>query len=239
MFTLIISLLLLVMVSTRAYQTHLGKGIPMKPKFRSVTALHSSIEDNTASGTPNSGQYENREPRSTIPQRKDTCRMFVSGVIGTDPREAFLSNGHYVMNFALAVVGHFDPVHDWERYKPTETMWITAEVWDDMARNHQTMISKGTPISALGYMIHNKWQDKVTGEDRKTFKLRVTHILDGEEMQEMLGASGALDLIEESQAGQKFDEFSPGMEDQTMSNGGSSMDDELGGKTEEDDVIPF
>ena len=201
-------------------------------------------------GAPPSGQYENREPRSTIPQRKDTCRLFVSGVIGTDPKEAFLSNGHYVMNFALAVVGHFDPAHDWERYKPTETMWMSAEVWDNMARNHQTMLTKGTPISALGVMIHNKWQDKVTGEERKQFKLRITHILDNGEMQEMLGASGALDLIEESAgSGDTFNDGYAGIEDQTMSSGGGrggggeggGMNDELGGKDEGDDIdiIPF
>ena len=252
MFVLIVTLIVLIIVPLGAYQTSHGKSVRGFPalmpgsRFRSMSAAFlSSAENNMSDRAPPSGQYENREPRSTIPQRKDTCRVFVSGVIGTDPREAFLSNGHYVINFALAVVGHFNPVHEWERYKPTETMWMGAEIWDDMARKHQTMITKGTPISALGYMIHNKWQDKVTGEDRKTFKLRITHILDGEEMQEMLGASGALDMIEESmQSEQKFDEYSPDMEDQTMNRGGSGerfsrMDDELGGGADEDDMIPF
>jgi hypothetical protein len=36
---------------------------------------------------------------------------------GTEPKEAYLSNDHYVVNFALAVIGHFDFVHDWEKMK--------------------------------------------------------------------------------------------------------------------------
>ena len=229
-----------------------GHGAQKMTKRGSIRALRhfgplrNSMGDNMGSSGTGGGQFEQRPERSTIPQRKDTCSIFVSGVIGTDPREAFLSNGHYVLNFALAVVGHFEPVHDWEKYKPTETMWMSAEVWDDMARNHQTMLTKGTPVSALGYMIHNKWQDKTTGEERKQFKLRITNILNQEEMQEMLGASGALDLIEEASGGggDRFNDYDPGMEDQSMSgdNGiGSSLDEELGGGgvDQSDDIIPF
>jgi len=35
------------------------------------------------------------------------CRVFISGVIGSDPRETYLKNGHYVVSFSLAVVGHY------------------------------------------------------------------------------------------------------------------------------------
>lgn len=55
--------------------------------------------------------------KKIIPQRRDTCKLLISGVIGTEPKEAYLSNNHYVINFALAVVGHFEPIHDWEKNK--------------------------------------------------------------------------------------------------------------------------
>jgi hypothetical protein len=42
-----------------------------------------------------------------VPSRKDMCRVFISGVIGSDPRETYLKNGHYVVSFSLAIVGHY------------------------------------------------------------------------------------------------------------------------------------
>ena len=40
--------------------------------------------------------------RSTIPSRNDICKIFISGVIGSEPKENYLSNGHLVMSFSLA-----------------------------------------------------------------------------------------------------------------------------------------
>jgi len=42
-----------------------------------------------------------------VPSRKDMCRVFISGVIGSDPRETYLKNGHCVVSFSLAIVGHY------------------------------------------------------------------------------------------------------------------------------------
>ena len=157
-------------------------------------SLRSSVAGNMAEGDGQVQYGNSHSERSKVPARRDTCKVFISGVIGTDPREAFLSNGHYVMNFGLAVVGHFQPLHSWEEYKPTETMWTNIEVWDDVARAHQTKLTKGSPLSGLGTLILNKWTDKNTGEERKQLKVRLTNVLGNEEMQEMLGASGALDI---------------------------------------------
>ena len=200
--------------------------------------LGSSVPGSMAEGE--NQQYGNARPeRSKIPQRRDTCKVFISGVIGTDPREAFLSNGHYVMNFGLAVVGHFNPLHSWEEYKPTETMWTNIEVWDDVARAHQTQLTKGSPLSGLGTLILNKWTDKNTGEDRKQLKLRLTHILGNEEMQEMLGASGALDMDEEGLDGAEDDLFG---NDSGFSNFNQIEEDQSAngfGGGGSDDRIPF
>jgi hypothetical protein len=35
------------------------------------------------------------------------CRVFISGIIGSDPKEIYLKNGCYLVSFSLAVVGHY------------------------------------------------------------------------------------------------------------------------------------
>ena len=77
--------------------------------------------------------------RSSTPSRHDVCKIFISGFIGTEPKETYLSNGHYVVNVAIATVGHFQPVHDWEKYKPAESMWLSAEIWDAEAKKSLEM----------------------------------------------------------------------------------------------------
>lgn len=156
--------------------------------------------------------------RSLIPQRKDVMQMFLSGVVGSDPRETYLSNGHFVINFSMAVTGHFEAVHDWEKYKPAETMWLNCEVWDEEAKHQQQYLRKGVPVSALAYMIFNKWTDKTTGEEKKQYKIRITNILDPSDMQIMLASSGIQDLVPQDDASEPSDsgfaDHSPDMYDQ-------------------------
>jgi len=118
------------------------------PRFPSVSMARSAVSmmsDESMGGQ--AGEFSERPPRSKIPQRRDTCRILLSGVIGTDPRESYLSNGHYVMNFALAVQGHFLPQHTWEEFKPTETMWVSTEVWDDQAKKNAGEYKGATSLS--------------------------------------------------------------------------------------------
>ena len=127
-------------------------------------------------------EMENREERSTVPSRTDTCMILLSGIVGTEPKEAYLSNGHYVINFSLAVVGHYTPVHEWERFKPTETMWMNSEIWDDLAKEQIGNIRKGSKFSGIGKLILNKWTDKTSGEERKLYKSRILKIMQQDEL---------------------------------------------------------
>lgn len=43
----------------------------------------------------------NQVQRSEIPTRYDSCKMLITGVVGTDPREVYMKNGHYVVTFAV------------------------------------------------------------------------------------------------------------------------------------------
>jgi single-stranded DNA-binding protein len=123
--------------------------------------------------------------RSEIPSRFDTCLLIVTGIIGFEPKETYLKNGHYVLNFPVAIVGHFGAVHEWERFKPTETMWLPSEVWDDLAKSHLSILRKGSKIRTVGTLLSNKWTDKNTGDERKQFKYRITKLLTEEELKDM------------------------------------------------------
>jgi hypothetical protein len=52
-------------------------------------------------------------------------------------------------------------------------MWLSAEMWDSQARQaiDTGALYKGAKLSGMGTLIHNKWTDKVTGEDRKMLKV--------------------------------------------------------------------
>lgn len=71
----------------------------------------------TSSSQNNEQTGANDDQSNLSPKRKDTCKLLLSGIIGTEPKEAYLSNNHYVINFALAVVGHYEHIHEWEKSK--------------------------------------------------------------------------------------------------------------------------
>ena len=142
-----------------------------------------------------SAENFSQTPRSAVPTRRDVCRLLLSGDIATDPRESYLSNGHYVINFQLAVVGHYLPVHDWEKFKPTETMWISCEVWDEEAKQNHPILQKGSQIGGMGALILNKWVDKQSGEDRKMLKFRILQLMPVDDLKLISNSLGLEDEI--------------------------------------------
>lgn len=80
----------------------------------------------TSSSQNHEKTLSSEDHSNVIPKRKDTCKLILSGIIGTEPKEAYLSNNHYVINFALAVVGHYDFIHEWEKSK---VLIMFAEHW--------------------------------------------------------------------------------------------------------------
>jgi single-stranded DNA-binding protein len=143
----------------------------------------------------------------SAPPRHDTCKVLISGVVGSDAKEIYLKSGHYVVNFAvrllqfplrlcadsglqftvqqLALVGHFQAVHPQEHTKAAETMWLSAEMWGDLARSQYSNIKKGHMLHGVGYLILNKWVDKLTGEERKLYKLRITKAMTHDEFNDV------------------------------------------------------
>ncbi len=46
-------------------------------------------------------------------------------------------------------------------------------------------VSAGKNIFGIGYLLHDKWKDKTTGEERKQFKMRFTQLFDADKMHEL------------------------------------------------------
>lgn len=93
----------------------------------------------------------------------------------------------------LGVSGHFTPIHDWEKSKTNEVMWISTEIWDDEAKNNFTMLKKGAQLCGTGVLMHNKWVDKQSGEERKQFKLRLLKVLSKNKIEEMVNSFDKFD----------------------------------------------
>ena len=169
--------------------------IVRNPLINNKSRIQQQMNDNNGDNDNNDGNMMRQEPYAIEPSRYDTCRIFVSGIIGIEPREAYLSNGHYVINFALATVGHFNAQHEWERNKPSETMWQSIEMWDTKAKQamNEGLIHKGARFAGVGHMIHNKWVDKQTGEDRKQFKVRILSLMSNDELDDVEIAIGISD----------------------------------------------
>jgi single-stranded DNA-binding protein len=64
-------------------------------------------------------------------------------------------------------------------------MWLSAEMWGDLARSQYSNIKKGHMLHGVGYLILNKWVDKLTGEERKLYKLRVTKAMTHDEFNDV------------------------------------------------------
>ena len=196
----------LLLVALLASRNSYGYLIPGRKSFRSRTFHQLSSFDESATSRNQDNTEDNIDKKSLVPKRKDVCKLLISGIIGTDPKEAYLSNDHYVINFALAVVGHYESVHDWEKPKVRktcfdylalliicdskslfyqqilETMWLNVEVWDEVAKNNSQKFRKGATLYGLGTLISSKWIDKTTGEERKQFKHRLLKIMSAEDM---------------------------------------------------------
>lgn len=152
-------------------------------QIKSLSTLSQRRNTISMSDLENDDGYERKV---LTPQRNDLCFTMISGIIGADPKDRYLPNGHFVVNFPIAVTGHFTPIHNWETNKPAETMWLNSEVWDDLAKSNQEYLRKGTYISGIGYLLFNKWIDKATGENKSMIKLRITKLIPKDDLNDIL-----------------------------------------------------
>lgn len=95
-------------------------------------------------------------------------------------------NTCFYFSTQLAVVGHFAPVNEQERFRPTETMWLQCEWWDEEARVNAQKLVKGAEINVVGVLVENKWKDKASGEERKQHRFRISKLLTKEELESLI-----------------------------------------------------
>eukprot|EP01038_Epipyxis_sp_PR26KG_P004502 gene4502-6361_t len=153
------------------------------------------------SSKENSDQWNNTNSpsrRSITPSRFDKCHILFSAIVGVDPKESYLSNGHYVINFPVALIGHFEAINPAEIYKPTETTWLQCEVWDEVAKKNYLKIKKGNRINGIATLLENKWTDKQTGEEKKKIKIRILNIIDKFELDEIIEPINKIQSINRS-----------------------------------------
>lgn len=120
----------------------------------------------------------------------------------------------------MAIVGHFGAVHEGEKYRPTETMWVNCEIWDLKPEpNKESPIRKGKQIHGIGYLLSNKWVDKNTGEEKKQFRVRISKLIETDTLYQFVDViedkgkiRGAVEIEHDSYFSTEF----PSDEDQTM-----------------------
>ena len=98
--------------------------------------------------------------------------VVVVGRVGRDASENFkaFDSGKTKASFSLAV-------NRWDsKTKAEVTDWFNVDVWDKQAEFAAEYIKKGRLIAVTGAIANNRWNDKVTGNDRETFYIRANNI---------------------------------------------------------------
>ena len=95
-------LLLIVLYATNAFQFELSPKLILKSKLFSSPGQFGQNNLNK-DGSEEISQEPVKEKKSSVPQRNDLCRVFISGVVGADGKERYV-NSHYVVNFPVSML---------------------------------------------------------------------------------------------------------------------------------------
>ncbi len=87
-------------------------------------------------------------------------RVCLVGRVGRDPEMKYFETGKQVCNFTLAVNRRTS-----NRDEPPD--WFDLEVWGKTADVANNYVRKGSQIGVIGSLKFERWQDKITGEDRQ------------------------------------------------------------------------
>eukprot|EP00981_Chlorochromonas_danica_P006227 scaffold1310_cov219-Ochromonas_danica.AAC.2 len=162
-------------------------------------------------------QSPSESAAAAVPPRHDHCKIFASGMVGVEPKETFLSNGHYVLEFP-DIIHHNMIGRDFDHVRPCgSTLNCGITLLNDMVKisylflllllfyhrvNHCSDMSslaksivKGQMIYGAGHLVQSKWTDKQTGEEKKKFRMRVTSILTKEDMEKLMELFDSEDLF--------------------------------------------
>ncbi|QGU05362.1 single-stranded DNA-binding protein [Corynebacterium comes] len=63
-----------------------------------------------------------------------------------------------------------------EKWEDGPTLFISIEVWGQLARNCKISLGRGMPIVATGHLVHSEWQVEGEKHPRTQIMLKATHV---------------------------------------------------------------
>lgn len=90
----------------------------------------------------------------------------IAGIVGKDAEVRVLNDGTNVASFSIA-----------DSQGKDKTIWWNASLWGRKAESLHSYIVKGTKVTVTGFVSEDVWNDKETGQIRKSFKVRINDIL--------------------------------------------------------------
>lgn len=102
-------------------------------------------------------------------------RVILVGRVGRDPEITHIpSLGKDVAKFSVATSeGYMDKNQQWQDL----TEWHNIVAWDWQAKKVERSLSKGTMVLIEGKLKTRKWQDKETGQERRTTEIYVDNLV--------------------------------------------------------------
>ncbi len=102
-------------------------------------------------------------------------RVILVGRVGKDPEITHIpSLGKDVAKFSLATnEGYMDKNQQWQ----DTTEWHNIVAWDRHAKKVEKNLSKGTMVLIEGKIRTRKWQDKETGQERRSTEIYVDNLV--------------------------------------------------------------
>lgn len=90
----------------------------------------------------------------------------IAGVVGKDAEHRVLNDGTHVASFSIA-----------DSQGKDKTIWWNVNLWGRKAESLHAYIIKGTKVTVSGSVSEETWNDKTTGEIRKSLRVKVSDIL--------------------------------------------------------------
>lgn len=94
----------------------------------------------------------------------------VTGNLTDDPKLKELVSGGYVGEIRIASNRAFRDEKGENGWRVYDQLYISGELWNDLAVNVRKSLTKGMPVIATGVLITHEWQDR-NFENRKVQKI--------------------------------------------------------------------
>jgi single-strand DNA-binding protein len=94
----------------------------------------------------------------------------LTGNLAGDPELRFTTSGRAVASFAVAVNrGHKDKASG--QWVEDAALFMRCTAWGDLAANLADSLSKGQRVTVTGELVPQEWDDKTTGEKRRSIEV--------------------------------------------------------------------